>query len=537
MAAAVQIVFTEEELLETIYRAEIEQNVKFVKHRKKGSSVSTGDINSLTGFRVWFEDPQHSLSVFPSVPYNGVPFIIFNTETYECHQGPQRGEHLEEEKMTEDHSYQSHSRKKIQTTKKRECPAKLKVRRVIKFPEYKIIGEPTQRKKRTLSEKLKQEFSQQTEKELLIHLYIAAESDHKNHLLGEMAGFNQPIDKRVICRIKELASSGHRNVASVKIILEDWIHKEISPEAAKSNRRFFPSNNDIGNHIYHAVVGSNLRSAHEDQMSLRKMVESLKQSNPKDKYLFRPASSDGEDVTSMLLVLQTNFQQRLLERYGEITLMDATYKTTKYEIPLYNLCVQTNVGFFIVASFFLSTDTKNSVQEALEVIKRWNSSWKPKHFMCDFDVKEIGAIESTFKDTTVLLCDFHRDRAWQRWLNSSDIPNKSDIVKQLREIASAETEEAYHLLVETMKKSTSYTKNEKFRNWLDKKWLRQEKRWAFCYRRHLRNIISTTNGIETQYKDIKHHYLKEFGIGKSLTNVTEVLLEKFFPDAKMRFVW
>lgn len=57
------------------------------------------DINSLTGFRVRFEDPQHSLSVFPSVPYNGVPFIICNTETYECHQGPQRGEHLEEEKM------------------------------------------------------------------------------------------------------------------------------------------------------------------------------------------------------------------------------------------------------------------------------------------------------------------------------------------------------------------------------------------------------------------------------------------------------
>lgn len=50
-----------------------------------------------------------------------------------------------------------------------------------------IIGEPTQRKKRTLSEKLKQEFSQQTEKELLIHLYIAAESDHKNHLLGEVS--------------------------------------------------------------------------------------------------------------------------------------------------------------------------------------------------------------------------------------------------------------------------------------------------------------------------------------------------------------
>jgi len=77
--------------------------------------------------------------------------------------------------------------------------------------------------------------------------------------------------------------------------------------------------------------------------------------------------------------------------------MDATYNTTKYEVPLYNLCVNTNVGFHIVASFFISRDTKSNVAEALDIIRRWNSSWEPTNFMCDYDLREIGAIESIFK--------------------------------------------------------------------------------------------------------------------------------------------
>jgi len=61
-------------------------------------------------------------------------------------------------------------------------------------------------------------------------------------------------------------------------------------------------------------------------------------------------------------------------------------------------------------------------------------------------------------------------------------------------------------------------------------------RWAFCFRTNLFNVISTTNGIEHQYKELKHLYLKEFGIGKSLSNVTEVLVKNLFPDAELRFV-
>ena len=38
-----------------------------------------------------------------------------------------------------------------------------------------------------------------------------------------------------------------------------------------------------------------------------------------------------------------------------------------------------------------------NVREALEVIRKWNPNWKPKHFMCDFSEVEIQAIETCKK--------------------------------------------------------------------------------------------------------------------------------------------
>ena len=51
---------------------------------------------------------------------------------------------------------------------------------------------------------------------------------------------------------------------------------------------------------------------------------------------------------------QTKFQRRLLNRYGNaINLLDATYKTTKYAIPLFFLAVKTNVDYQVFAFSFM----------------------------------------------------------------------------------------------------------------------------------------------------------------------------------------
>uniref|UniRef100_A0A8W8P4Z4 Uncharacterized protein n=1 Tax=Magallana gigas TaxID=29159 RepID=A0A8W8P4Z4_MAGGI len=55
----------------------------------------------------------------------------------------------------------------------------------------------------------------------------------------------------------------------------------------------------------------------------------------------------------------------------------------------------------------------------LQVVKEWNPDWNPKYFMTDFDEREVLAVKNTFKDCeSLLLCDFHREQAWTRWMKA-----------------------------------------------------------------------------------------------------------------------
>ena len=66
-------------------------------------------------------------------------------------------------------------------------------------------------------------------------------------------------------------------------------------------------------------------------------------------YIKRPLNEDeseneecvmikDEDQT-LIVVYQSSWQKRLLERFGnELTFLDATYRTTKYALPLFFVC-------------------------------------------------------------------------------------------------------------------------------------------------------------------------------------------------------
>ena len=131
-------------------------------------------------------------------------------------------------------------------------------------------------------------------------------------------------------------------------------------------------------------------------------------------------ASSVKEEKSLLFVFQTQEQQRLLNRYGnDLCLLDATYKTTKYDIPFFFLCVKTNVKYKVVATFVIQYETTNGIAETLSVIKDWNSNWSPSYFMTDFSEEEIGAIEQAFRDSFVYICDFHREQAWERWMKQA----------------------------------------------------------------------------------------------------------------------
>ena len=155
-----------------------------------------------------------------------------------------------------------------------------------------------------------------------------------------------------------------------------------------------------------------------DQENLEKNIGVWRERYPEDCFFFRPCTvspenpaseeGDGEveaDITQNLLFIhQTTWQKRLLARYGnEITLLDATYKTMRYELPLFFIVVKTNVNYLVVGSFIIQRETTASIEEALGILKCWNHSWEHKYFMTDFCHEEINAIENTFTGKNISL--------------------------------------------------------------------------------------------------------------------------------------
>ena len=154
---------------------------------------------------------------------------------------------------------------------------------------------------------------------------------------------------------------------------------------SEDNRAFYHTDKDIQNHIYMAKKARLLSNLNQENLHLQ-----IEEWHAKNSFLhfFRPYSDgdeNGDNKQLLLWIHQEKWQQQLLMRYGNIIyLLDATYKTTQYELPLFFLCVKTNVGYSVVGEFISQSETAESIQEALIILQEWNPSWKPQYFMVDY---------------------------------------------------------------------------------------------------------------------------------------------------------
>ncbi|KAK3755969.1 hypothetical protein QZH41_016829, partial [Actinostola sp. cb2023] len=344
--------------------------------------------------------------------------------------------------------------------------------------------------------------------------------------------------------------------------LKEFVRTELFPGRAlppSTSRRFYPTKKDIHNHMYRAIVKN--RFSNCDQTNVGAKINLWQAQYPSDKFHFRPfeeinssnedAFTDDDDyddddeeeeievkvtkpITSqkLLFVHQTSWQQRLLSMYGNnICLLDATYKTTRYSLPLFFLAVKTNVDYQVVASFIIQNESTDSIKEALGILKQWNPVWNPPFFMTDFSEEEITAVEETFPDCTVYLCDFHREQAWERWVNKKDngvSGQKEEVLSKLRQIARASTEEIYQKAVFNLKDSQLWKRNIKIQKWFGNKWIKASKRWVWAFREEgFAVMVNTNNGLERQNKLFKYSYLHNHK-NTSLSGMLNILIENSF---------
>ena len=140
-----------------------------------------------------------------------------------------------------------------------------------------------------------------------------------------------------------------------------------------------------------------------DQECLTHKIDKWKKEFPATNIFFRPkgimdnnsvdatkdSTEDKDEVklesgteTSLLFVYQSDWQRRLLSRYGnELVLLDATYRTTRYALPLLFFVVKTNIDYQIAATFVTENEKEESIVEALKI---WNPELHPRYAMTDY---------------------------------------------------------------------------------------------------------------------------------------------------------
>ena len=358
------------------------------------------------------------------------------------------------------------------------------------------------------------------ETKIMYFVSLPTDKAHTGHPTGPgVGGFSQRINEQVAAKIAEIVAEGITDKSHVRNLLRYYVVHDLCKDALPdhNDRAYYPMDNDLKNHIYTAKRALQLSCL--DQQNAQLKIQQWKTTDTESTHFFRPyiqkesrepdskfddpmapesketnkyvgndggddsitIRDDGSYTQTLLWVHQTEWQKALLKRYGNtISLIDATYKTTRYELALFFICVRTNVGYSVVAEFIVQGENAENIQEALTILTQWNPEWNPRFFMSDYSEAELNAIEAVFPTTTVYLCDFHREQAWMRWthdhkhgLSPADAEALLDLLRTCAWAPPVDSDPGlqYRTAVSQLKNSPVWKNHLTIRQWLSNKWL------------------------------------------------------------------
>lgn len=359
------------------------------------------------------------------------------------------------------------------------------------------------------------------------YVCMSHRESHSNHDIdARCAGYAQPINSEVSKKICELVQQGVTFVKTVESYLRFFVrdvlfsNKQCPPSTC---RDFYPTKADIKNHIQKALRKDRFSSL--DQENVAVYLEQMNEKAPGTRCFFRAYhvkslenDPDGqkepqaelldcdaletvaqECEQTLLLCIQTEFMKELMLKYSDVVVcLDATYKTTDYALPLFLIVVKTSSCYAVAGAFIVQFETALCIEEALNIFKAWNPTLSPKFWMVDYSQAEISALSAAFPNSRPVLCDFHREQAWHRWLSKkeNEVQDVDDVNKMLRQVAASTNEDDLTKAIEILKESQQWKENEKLQAYLSSKWLSVKEMWVNKYRLDL--PFGTNNGTESK---------------------------------------
>ncbi|KAL9954894.1 hypothetical protein ACROYT_G042479 [Oculina patagonica] len=174
--------------------------------------------------RICWEDQPHVKR--PKISFTGVPFIYLGCKIYDCQHGMDRKAAAKQKRQQAAETGNVTSKKcpkAIQRIPKLNCTARIKLREILMFPDFKI-DKNTMSRRRLSSARLRAALKKGTANpERRIYIEFPSNSDHQNHLVGEVGRMCPTVDKRETNRtnvIHELVAEGLKDVNQVRHELE-----------------------------------------------------------------------------------------------------------------------------------------------------------------------------------------------------------------------------------------------------------------------------------------------------------------------------
>ncbi|KAH6948411.1 hypothetical protein HPB50_024244 [Hyalomma asiaticum] len=399
--------------------------------------------------------------------------------------------------------------------------------------------------------------------EIRLYITMTRMSCHTEHDFGNFMKYGQTVDRSIIERINDLVQEGITSMHEVKTCLRYYVQDVLFSGKEKPDpdcRAFYPTSKDIRNHIQESLRQG--RCSNLDQENVAVLVSSLEGEEPTSKVLFRPYCYTSEAKTTipeadddqinveenlakqcdktLLFCYQSRFMAQLLKQYGNnVTCFDATNKTTDYSLPLFFLVVKTPTNYMVAGVFVVQYETTACISEALNVFKSWNPEYLPKYFMVDFCQAEISSISEVFPQSEVMLCNFHREQAWERWVKrkENDVPpdQKDALLGLFRKIANSSSREEFDEAYKCLKNSV-FWRNDKVASYFETQWMPAAKMWVQYHRMKFGVVVTTNNGTETQNRILKEHYLRWSHGRRSLSSLITVAVKKFLPERQSVFI-
>lgn len=108
-----------------------------------------------------------------------------------------------------------------------------------------------------------------------------------------------------------------------------------------------------------------------------------------------------------------------------------------------------------------------------------------------------------------MLCEFHRERACDRWLRKKEngVSDRKGTLRLLRKLAHATSQDEYDRAFTDLTNSHHW-QNPKLRNYMVSQWLPVAEKWPKFNRTKHSMVVTSNNGTEVQNKVLKEYYRK-----------------------------